>query len=330
MRTSAAGIWFLEEVEGCKLRAYQDAAGVWTIGIGCTRWFDGRPVRSSDVLRSHDEARALLRLHLPHYERVVTAAQPDDNQQAFDAALSLCFNIGRQAFAGSTFARRWRDGDIHGAAEALTWWAKITVHPGEKFPRGCIAAEPTLVDGGTLIFAGKRLTGMRAAGKTKCWHIGLKSRRRKEKILFLSAYEKGEEMASRKKPAAAKTKRVETQRSARDIPSESELIAMIDQPLALLASCTHKHAISAMAEVLGEYIYPDIPDSVAELPPPIKYRLTATLDDDYPELRGLSISRTAPIVADSDGARAEAQYRAARALVAAIEARIKALGYTLA
>jgi lysozyme len=35
--TSAAGIALIKRFEGCKLVAYQDVAGIWTIGYGHTR-----------------------------------------------------------------------------------------------------------------------------------------------------------------------------------------------------------------------------------------------------------------------------------------------------
>ncbi|MFT0214133.1 lysozyme [Pseudomonas sp. F1_0610] len=37
MKTSTAGIAFTKAWEGCKLAAYQDSVGVWTIGYSHTR-----------------------------------------------------------------------------------------------------------------------------------------------------------------------------------------------------------------------------------------------------------------------------------------------------
>lgn len=45
-------------------------------------------------------------------------------QHQFDALVSLCFNIGPGAFAGSTVAKRLKAGDIAGVAEAILMWNK--------------------------------------------------------------------------------------------------------------------------------------------------------------------------------------------------------------
>ena len=36
MKISQAGLKLIEEFEGCRLTAYQDVVGVWTIGYGHT------------------------------------------------------------------------------------------------------------------------------------------------------------------------------------------------------------------------------------------------------------------------------------------------------
>ena len=49
----------LRRDEGLRLKAYQCTAGVWTIGFGTTRWFDGKPVRKGMVC-TREEADELL------------------------------------------------------------------------------------------------------------------------------------------------------------------------------------------------------------------------------------------------------------------------------
>lgn len=95
MDISEEGVKFIMEFEGCKLSAYQCAAGVWTIGYGHTVG-----VKQSDKLSSEQEARALLDEDLKEYtgyvntyiEKGVITFAPNQNQ--FDALTSFCYNRG--------------------------------------------------------------------------------------------------------------------------------------------------------------------------------------------------------------------------------------------
>ena len=49
MQVSLLLIWKLKEFEGLRLEAYQDAAGVWTIGYGHT----GRDVKRGDRISEY-------------------------------------------------------------------------------------------------------------------------------------------------------------------------------------------------------------------------------------------------------------------------------------
>jgi lysozyme len=40
----------IKRFEGCRLEAYQDSVGVWTIGWGTTRYPDGSPVSPGDKI----------------------------------------------------------------------------------------------------------------------------------------------------------------------------------------------------------------------------------------------------------------------------------------
>ena len=53
--------------------------------------------------------------------RAVTAQL---QQNEFDSACSLCFNIGCRAFSGSTFVKKLNLGDYDGASEAMLLWNK--------------------------------------------------------------------------------------------------------------------------------------------------------------------------------------------------------------
>lgn len=107
MRISDNGIAFIAEWEGVRLKAYKCSAGVWTIGIGSTRYEDGSPVKAGDVLPSEPAAYALFRNTVGQYEGVVNRlAKRPLNQNQFDALVSLAYNIGVGAYAKSTVAKR--------------------------------------------------------------------------------------------------------------------------------------------------------------------------------------------------------------------------------
>ena len=107
MRISDSGIAFIAEWEGVRLKAYKCSAGVWTIGIGSTRYEDGSPVKAGDVLPSEPAAYALFRNTVGQYEGVVNRlAKKPLSQNQFDALVSLAYNIGVGAYAKSTVAKR--------------------------------------------------------------------------------------------------------------------------------------------------------------------------------------------------------------------------------
>lgn len=121
MKTSADGIDFIRREEGVRLQAYRDSVGVWTIGVGHT----GPEVKPGLTITDAD-ADAILRRDLEHFEAVVDRCVklPQVTQGQFDAMVSLCFNIGAVAFAGSTLVKRLNRGDVAGAASEFARWCK--------------------------------------------------------------------------------------------------------------------------------------------------------------------------------------------------------------
>lgn len=122
----------LREFEGLRLVAYQDVAGVWTIGYGHT----GPDVRKGLTI-TRDRAEDLLyrdlawvRAEIEESVKVPLKAHQED------ALSSLIFNIGASAWRKSTVLRRLNAGDYAGAAEAIAMWnkarvnGKLTVVPG--------------------------------------------------------------------------------------------------------------------------------------------------------------------------------------------------------
>lgn len=123
MKTSARGIELIKQFEGLELEAYQDIAGVWTIGYGHTG-----PDVEPGMRISEREAEELLRRDLtPREQAVDNLTSVELNQNEFDALVSFVYNVGIDAYRRSTARRRLNKGNRTEAAEALTWWNKATV-----------------------------------------------------------------------------------------------------------------------------------------------------------------------------------------------------------
>ncbi|MBY0259206.1 lysozyme [Methylobacterium sp.] len=131
MDMSTIGEAVLIAREGRRLTAYRDSVGIWTIGVGHTA-AAGPPVVTPGLRLTEAACDALFRRDLARYVRSVAAAVPADlPDHAFDALVSLCFNIGPAAFARSTVLRRLGAGDRAGAAEAILMWNR----PAALIPR---------------------------------------------------------------------------------------------------------------------------------------------------------------------------------------------------
>ncbi|MEM7751782.1 MAG: peptidoglycan-binding protein [Pseudomonadota bacterium] len=106
MKTSAAGIAFLERHEGVVLKAYRDPVGIWTIGAGLTKAsgvVDPRP----GMALTKKQATGLLKKALANnYEPRVRKAMPGAAQHEFDGGVSFDWNLGR--IHNASWVKAWR------------------------------------------------------------------------------------------------------------------------------------------------------------------------------------------------------------------------------
>ena len=124
MKISRTGIELIKKWEGVRLKAYRCSAGVLTIGYGHTS-AAGAPQVTEGMTISQQDADDILGRDLVKYEAAVqNTLTRSANQNQFDACVSLCFNIGPAAFAKSSVARRFNEGDAMGAADAFRFWNK--------------------------------------------------------------------------------------------------------------------------------------------------------------------------------------------------------------
>jgi lysozyme len=123
MKTSANGVGMIKRFEGLELEAYQDIAGIWTVGYGHT----GPDVQPGMRISERDAEELLKQDLRPAEENVSRLVRVPLNQNEFDALISFVYNVGAGGFGKSTARRRLNSGDRIGAADALTWWNKATV-----------------------------------------------------------------------------------------------------------------------------------------------------------------------------------------------------------
>ena len=120
MTYSKAGIQLTERFEGCRLAAYPDTGGVWTIGYGhthgvhqgmtCTReqaqtWLE------QDIQAAADAVNRLVKISL--------------KQSEFDALVDFVFNLGAGAFARSTMLKDINAGHLAAAALQFPLWDHV-------------------------------------------------------------------------------------------------------------------------------------------------------------------------------------------------------------
>ena len=127
---SEAGLALTKRFEGLKLTAYEDCAGVWTIGYGHTGAdvHEGRTITEAeaDALLKNDVKTAVACV-----SRAVTA---EITQEQFDALVDFCFNMGERRLLGSTLLRYVNAGNLNGAGAQFGMW----VHAGGKVQPGLV------------------------------------------------------------------------------------------------------------------------------------------------------------------------------------------------
>jgi len=139
---SRNGLDLIKGFEGLRLSAYQDAAGVWTIGYGHTG-----SVHPGDRI-TQAQAEALLQKDTAWAQQAVRdQVKVPLTQGQFDALTSFTFNLGAGALAKSTLLRKLNAGDYAGAQAEFGKW----VHAGGQVLQGLVrrrAAEAELFGNG--------------------------------------------------------------------------------------------------------------------------------------------------------------------------------------
>ena len=119
MKLGERGTEILKYFEGCKLTAYQDSVGVWTIGYGHTKGvYDGMTI-------TQDQAEQMLLSELEEYEGYIKdMVTVPLTQNQFDALVVWVYNLGPTNFRNSTLLKELNAGNYNAAGQEITRWNK--------------------------------------------------------------------------------------------------------------------------------------------------------------------------------------------------------------
>ena len=119
MNLGYKGTKILKFFEGCRLTAYQDSVGVWTIGYGHTKGvYEGMTI-------TQEEAEQMLLTELEEYEGYVEKyVTVPLTQNQFDALVVWVYNLGPTNFRNSTLLKELNSGNYTAAGKEITRWNK--------------------------------------------------------------------------------------------------------------------------------------------------------------------------------------------------------------
>lgn len=118
-----AGVVEIARSEGCRLRAYRDIAGVWTIFWGETEGV------TPDMVGTQDDADRRLCNRLAELaDGVAKLLTRSATGYQLAAMVSLAYNIGLAGFARSSVLRAHNAGNTLAAARAFSLWNKARVN----------------------------------------------------------------------------------------------------------------------------------------------------------------------------------------------------------
>lgn len=122
MQFTDAAKALLKRLEGCRLTAYRDDGGVWTIGYGAT----GTGIQNGTAW-TQEQADARLDADLARFIAGVRKelGQTQLPPHRFSAFCIFAYNVGLPAFAGSTALRMAKQGHLEDVPAQLARWNKV-------------------------------------------------------------------------------------------------------------------------------------------------------------------------------------------------------------
>jgi lysozyme len=111
----------IKAFEGCRLKAYQDGGGVWSIGYGETLGV------VEGMVWTKEEVTERLNARLAYFLRNVYLKCPQlflEPSERVAACVSLAYNIGLGAFGASSVCRYTRNREYEKASKSFLLWDK--------------------------------------------------------------------------------------------------------------------------------------------------------------------------------------------------------------
>lgn len=109
IKTNESGKNLIKSFESCRLTAYKDATGTWSIGWGHTATVDGNPIISGMTI-TQAKADSLFDSDLIRFENVVNVYNSKYNftSNEFSALVSFAYNVGsiKQLTANGTRSKK--------------------------------------------------------------------------------------------------------------------------------------------------------------------------------------------------------------------------------
>ena len=117
MKISNSGLSLIKRYEGCRLKAYKDSVGVWTIGWGNTSH------AKAGIAITQQQAETFLKEDIVPVERVLNGIGVNFTQNQFDALCSWIFNLGTANFNSSTMRKYIvaRKSDVEITDQLVKW-----------------------------------------------------------------------------------------------------------------------------------------------------------------------------------------------------------------
>jgi lysozyme len=142
MNMTKEGLALIKRYEGLRVAAYQDAAGVWTIGYGHTSMAGAPDVRRGMTI-SDTEAEAIFARDVAEFANAVAKVVKVELSPAqFSALVSFAYNVGIGGLKKSSVLAAINAGDFEAVPRRLNLWIKAggRVLPGLVKRRAAEAA----------------------------------------------------------------------------------------------------------------------------------------------------------------------------------------------
>lgn len=119
LKVSDNGRMMVAKFEGCRLKAYQDVIGVWTIGYGQTKG-----VKPGMVWTQQQADDDLLATLTEFGKQVAALVRVALDQNQFDALVSFAYNVGIGNLKSSTLLRMVNAANFAAAHDEFVKWNK--------------------------------------------------------------------------------------------------------------------------------------------------------------------------------------------------------------